>query len=337
MTNLLCKIRPWKIIFKVLEKSPSLVPSPHSIELEVSTKCNLKCRMCEHTYWDEPGKDLSYEDFKKIVEQFPRLNFVGFSGIGSNFLNKDFLKMLRYLKSKSVFVEIFDPFYLVDEKAAKELVDLSIDLMWMSVDGATKETYEDLRVGSDFDRVINNVKNLIRLKKEMGKELPEIRFHYIVLKPNLHEMEKFVELIHSIADGETPMIQFSQLLHPFEEVKDLAADVPEDIKRRVNEKGKELGIDICWNEYQFREKPPIKNCYNWTMPYIYADGTVQPCCALQEQKDRPFLRKYSIGNVMEKPFTEIWKDEHKKFRQMIHNNRVPPICTRCQIYDVGSK
>ena len=101
---------------------------------------------------------MSFEEFKKIIEQFPRLKWIGLSGIGSAFLNKDFLKMLRLLKAKGIFVEFFDTFDLITPQISEELVRLGIDKIWMSIDAAKKQTYELIRVGGDFDRVINNLK-----------------------------------------------------------------------------------------------------------------------------------------------------------------------------------
>ena len=66
------------------------------MEIEVTTRCNLKCIICEHTYWDEPNRDMSFEQFKGIVDQFPKLKWIGLTGIGESFINKDFMKMLRY-------------------------------------------------------------------------------------------------------------------------------------------------------------------------------------------------------------------------------------------------
>ncbi|MCK5628450.1 radical SAM protein, partial [Candidatus Bathyarchaeota archaeon] len=141
-------------------------PYPSYIEIEVTTKCNLKCIMCEHTYWNETDRDMSFEDFKGIIDQFPRLKWIGLTGIGESFLNKDFIKMLRYVKAKNIIVELYDTFYFVDGNVAEELIDLQVDNIFASIDAATKETYEKIRVGSNFERVINNVTNIFQLKKK---------------------------------------------------------------------------------------------------------------------------------------------------------------------------
>ena len=128
---------------------PFFRPYPQTMEIEITTKCHLKCVICEHTYWKEPGYDMSFDQFKHIINQFPDLKWIGTSGIGSNFLNKDYMKMLRYLKDRSVYVEFFDSFDLIDESIANELIDMKIDKIWMSFDGANKEDYDKIRCGTN--------------------------------------------------------------------------------------------------------------------------------------------------------------------------------------------
>lgn len=315
---------------------PWCVFYPPCIEIEVTTRCNMKCIMCEHTYWNEKGRDMSFEEFKGIVDQFPKLKWIGLTGIGESFLNKDFLKMLRYVKSKSIFVELYDTFYFVDEKIARELVEMGVDRIDMSIDAATNETYEKIRIGSNFERVINNFKTLVRLKKEMNAHFPELGFHYIVLKSNVNEIPQFIELANSLGAGENIKIFFSRTLHEFEEIKDKAMDIPEEIIRAAEKKARELGIRVAWNKDVPKIKPPISQCTVWIMPFIFVTGHVIPCCAGNEANLREFQKKYSLGNVFEKSFKGIWHSEkYTRLRRMIHEGRVPIQCKNC--YSFGTR
>jgi len=86
---------------------PRLNPYPWCLEIETSTACNLKCVMCEHTYWNEPPKFMTFDQFKHIVDQFPRLKRVCPTGIGNGFLNPDYPRMLEYLKKRNYYVELY--------------------------------------------------------------------------------------------------------------------------------------------------------------------------------------------------------------------------------------
>lgn len=312
-----------------------IAPYPAYIEIEVTTKCNLRCIMCEHTYWNEANRDMTFEEFRGIVDQFPGLKWIGLTGIGESFLNKDFMEMLRYVKAKNIIVELYDTFYFIDEKVAEALIDLQVDNIFASIDAATKETYEKIRVGSNFERVINNVQNLFQLKMKKKASYPKIAFHYIVNKHNIHEVSQYFDLVHSIAQGERTKIQFTRLLHEFPEVNDLFLEIPEDIIREVEEKSRKFGISLGWNLDVPKVKPPMSSCIEWTMPFIFATGDVIPCCSGNEAGHRDFQKETAMGNVFERDFRKIWRgDKYKTLRSMLRKKKAPPPCKNCCLYEI---
>lgn len=314
-----------------------LAPYPSYIEIEVTTRCNIKCIICEHTYWNEESRDMSFESFKKVVDQFPKLKWIGLTGIGESFINKDFMKMLRYVKSKSIYAELYDSFYFIDERIAKELIEMGVDRIFASIDGATKETYEKIRDGSNFERVINNVRNLIRLKKEMNAYYPELDFHYIITKTNIHEIPQYIELVYSL-NSENSKIQFTRMIYKFKEVDDLFIEVPKEAVEKAERKALELGVRLGWNANIPQVKPPITQCTAWIMPFIFVTGDVIPCCAGNEANRREFQKKYSLGNIFKKSFKEIWNGEkYREFRRMISKGEVPMQCKNCCIFDMGGR
>lgn len=310
-------------------------PYPSFIEIEPTTACHLRCIMCEHTYWSEPPRNMPFEEFKRVVDQFPKLKWAGLTGIGSSFLNKDFLKMIRYLKERSVIVEVIDTFNEpVNEKIIRELIEIGPDILFVSIYGGSKETYKRVCVGGNFDWVIQNIRTFVLLKKEMNTLLPVLNFHYIVSKYNVHEITKFLEFVHSLKT-EVGEVLLTSLLHTFKEVKDIAIDLTEGIVKNIEEKAKELGIALAYNLSvpQKGKKPPITDCVEWIMPFIFVTGHVIPCCAGNEANRRDFQKATGLGNVFNKSFKEIWYgDEYKKFREMIRKGEVPLQCHNCPIY-----
>lgn len=318
-------------------KDPSRVPYPERIEIEPTNRCVFRCLKCEHTYWNEKNKDMTFEQFKHIVDQFPNLKACSPTGISDQFLNKDYLKMLRYLKSKGIFVNIFDHFFHIKEEIARELIDISVDRIWMSIDAATKETYEKLMVGLDFEKVTTNLKNFIKLKREMKSPLPEICFHFIVTKDNYREMPEFLDLVRSLTvedNSSYHLVQFTRLI-PFKENELLAPPevIPEEIMKEVEDKARKCKIRLDCHNIPKKLDCPIRECTAWNVPFFTVDGDVYPCCALTERNMRSLIKKHVFGNIFEKSFKEIWcSKEFRNFVQMIHENRVPFICEGCAIY-----
>lgn len=313
---------------------------PRLFELEVTTYCNLRCTMCEHTHWHEPNRHLSLDQFKRITKEFGNFIWCGLTGIGSSLLNQDFIPMLRYVKeelSPDIFVELYDNFYLLDAEKAKEFIRLGIDFLLISVDGASPEVYNKIRVGSDFEVVMQNVETMIQLKKKTSSFFPELGFHYIISKQNLHEVPDFVRYVHSRFENDTyKYIYYTAILHPFEEIKDIATHVPEDIIEETNHLAGKYRIKLIWNHNIPDKKPKIENCRAWIEPFIFVDGTVIPCCAGNERNNREFQRKHSLGNIQEQSLNEIWfGNKYHLFRKKLLRGEVPVQCRNCPVKNVS--
>jgi radical SAM protein with 4Fe4S-binding SPASM domain len=316
------------LIHPLYRKFPSLVPYPREIEVEVTTKCHLRCIICERTYWKEKPRDLSFEEFKYIIDQFPRLKWINVTGEGSAFLNKDYPKMLAYLKSKGIFVKLVESFSNLKKWQMEEMIRLGVNRVVVSMDGATKETYEKIKAGASFDEVIRELKLFHELKKKIKSPLPQVSFRFIVTKLNAGEIPAFIELIASL--GISHNIQFAGLLD-FKEIKDLSFHDTRELMEEAEKKAKELKIDLSWSH--LCQLPPITKCTAWTQPYIMMGGYVLPCCQVLMSNQRPFLREHSLGNIFEKPFKEIWNsEEYRDFRKMVprRKGKLPLLCRGCR-------
>lgn len=326
---------------KLITKYPQLSPVPRYIEIEVTTVCDKKCIFCEHTHWSRDTQEirhLKFDEFKHIVNQFPNVRWVNLTGEGSAFLNKDYFRMLRYLREKyDTSIYLVDHLSDLNENELDELIEL-VDGIYVSIDGATKETYEKIKVGCSFENVLKNLKYIINKKKELKQYKPDLNIRYILTKDNFHEVPLFIDLINSLAtpkDIDVGMINFTGLLY-FNEIKQWYIDkFPEEtvreVRKRVNS-GVFFRFEHCIDELN----PPPHKCYAWMEPYIMMGGYVLPCCSVLMSNNRPFLRKYSFGNVFEQDFKEIWSSKrYKTFRKTITNPNasVPIICAGCRAFN----
>lgn len=319
-----------KILFPLFPRS---VFYPKFIEVEVSTFCNLRCKMCEHTYWNEKNQHMSFNELVSIVEQFPKLRWIGLTGIGESFLNPEFLKMIEYVKKKKLYFELYDNFYLINDRFAETLIRTGVDRMIVSLDAASAETYRKIRPGSNFERVVENIKNLRRLKEKYNSFYPEIVFHYIISRDNIDEVLDYISLVKKIMGKENTSILFTGVLHAFEQIKDMVTEVSDELVEKANKKCRKLGIKVAWNRNISAAKDPIIKCNEWTMPFIFVDGTVIPCCAGNESNKRDYQRKTGLGNIFKTPFETLWSSpQYKNFRKMIHEGKTPAACKYCTIY-----
>lgn len=330
----------------LIRKFPVLAPYPSYVEIEMTTKCNKKCIICENTYWDEKQQDLSMEQFKHIVRQFQTLRWVNLTGEGDAFLNKDYIKMIEYLKKKSVSVYLVDSFDMITPEISKKLVDLGVDGIYVSMDASTKETYEKIKVGCDFDRSVGNIKALVDYKKNIDSPVPELCFRYVMTTLNYKESPGFIDLVRRFGTwkelGDGSKIHFVGLLS-FPQIEKYNMKVlPEGTEKGLIEKRKEVkdGIDVVFAHIESGNLPSIDRCLAWMEPYIMIGGYVLPCCAVMMANKRDYLREHCLGNVYEKDFKEIWGSErYKKFRQTVNKPTapVPLLCKGCRAYDTKER
>jgi MoaA/NifB/PqqE/SkfB family radical SAM enzyme len=324
------------------------IPYPHRIEIETTTNCFLKCLKCEQTYWHEPQQDMTYEQFVRILGQFPSLSTVSLSGIGHNFQNPDFMRMVEHACSRNLFVQFFDTFLLLTEARARRLVELGVSKINMSLDGATKEVYERLQVGSDFERVTANARRLAQIKKRMRNLQPELAFTVVVTKYNQHQLSDFVDLAASIVGDsqKCTYIEFIRLI-PFAENRFLLPDFDvlgkarDSVLRRADQIKVPFRFRFAFNHFhQAQEKPPVSCCLEWVVPFITVHGTVYPCCALTEGNQRGKIEKYCLGNLFETPFRQIWDGpRYRRLKEMLRANQAPPVCRmfrECNAYATES-
>ena len=330
-----------------LQRYPQFAPYPKYIEIEMTSRCNKRCLICEHTYFKEPNIDLSFDDFKYLTDQFD-LKWVNLTGEGDAFLNKDYLKMIGYLKNRGTSVYLVDSFDLINKNVSNELVKMGVDGIYISMDGATRETYESIKVGCKYDRVINNIKSMLDVKKAYKSPIPEICFRYIVNKKNLHEMDDYVHVLNKLATrkqwGDGSKIHFAGLLD-YPEIHQLylknidqryideAIDVPKSYKD---------GMPVVFAHTQENTNPSINRCLAWLEPYfaLVPYHMALPCCAVMMSNNRKKLAEYCFGDYTKEKFKDIWNHPYYKwFRKTVTNpkEKVPMLCAGCRAYDTRER
>jgi pyruvate-formate lyase-activating enzyme len=169
----------------------SSVTKPKILYLESVAACNLVCPGCDRAAI-EGGRDgklvMDWDVYQRIIDGLsPGLEYMEFHLGGENFMHKQWPRMLRYAKEKNPGVFILtstNGHYFRTEKERQDLVDSGIDLVIMSIDGATPESYVKYRVRGKFDLVIDNMRGVIETRNRAGKSRPIIVWRYILFHWN---------------------------------------------------------------------------------------------------------------------------------------------------------
>ena len=146
---------------------------PPLIQIETTSICNFRCIMCyqsDSTFSKKSSGhmgSMSFELYKKIIDESEgNVELITFASRGEPTLNVHFYKMLDYAKDKFVGTKINTNASMLNEKRINEILSSDIQTIVFSVDSATKEEYEKIRVRGNFDQVLNNINMFIRIKEK---------------------------------------------------------------------------------------------------------------------------------------------------------------------------
>lgn len=170
---------------------------PYTLFLANSEKCNLRCVMCEmsHQY---PKQDEIFDEklFTKVIpEILPGISRVFMAGTGEVLINPYSRKFLQTLDSgryPSLKINLLTNANLFTPELWKSISHNRYELISISIDAATKETYEKIRVNGNWDILQRNLNLIAGLRRQNNFEQFHITF--VVMKSNYKELKEFVDL-----------------------------------------------------------------------------------------------------------------------------------------------
>jgi MoaA/NifB/PqqE/SkfB family radical SAM enzyme len=164
--------------------------APLYVAWQITNECNLACMHCIEesgpgkAFKDEINKEQVFDVLKQLMDaQVPYMSFSG----GEPMVHPHFFEMVEFVTKRGTQLKIETNGHLITPDAAKRMKDLGVKAVQVSMDGATPETFNRLRVHGNFDKMIEGVKNL----REAG--VP-IEINYSPTKFNTHEISKAVDL-----------------------------------------------------------------------------------------------------------------------------------------------
>jgi len=301
--------------------------NPNSIRLDASTVCQLRCPSCPTTTGQIEralgSGFLKFSDFKRIIDENPRISKIELSNWGEIFLNKGLLSMLKYAYERNValFAGNGVNFNTVSDKVLEGIVRYRLRRLKVSIDGASQETYRIYRANGDFARVLENIRKINFTKARYGSHFPELVWQFIVFGHNEHE------IVRARSMAEDLNMEFSVKLswedtytEPFSPVKDL------ETARR------ETGLGAATRtEYRERygQEYMLRHCCTelWTSPQINYDGRLLGC---------PANLWGDYGNVLEDGLMESLNSGKMIYAREMLMGRRPPRddipCLHCKAF-----
>ena len=314
------KTRPWRLF-----------------QVEPAIACNLNCLMCP---WREMAKKVENRGimapavWQAVLPYLDRVQSVDFTGGGEPLLQPKLAEWIADASKAGCETGFLSNGLLLAEEKLKEILAAGINWMCISMDGADAEMYNKIRVGSNFERVCENVVNIARLRTG---NTPKTMINYVLMDLNAHQMEDMLQLAARLGVDQLNFKQCDVIRGQHGKGFGLfASEESREIRRlqKALEKARRLAKKLNVETTAFAFTPQeLAVCEQDPRDSLFIgyDGTVAPCINLALGGPTTFLGEEVImpsvhyGRLPGDDLMDLWETEscqfyRNKFRQRVEKH-----------------
>jgi len=288
---------------------------PFSISIEPTTSCNLKCPECPSglRQFSRNTGMLDLDLYKSILDQIGSyLMYMILYFQGEPYLNPSFFEFVKLAKKKRIYTATSTNAHFLNEENARKTIESGLDRLIISLDGIGQDEYSKYRVGGRYERVLEGISNIVKIKNELKSRTPFIIVQFIVFKSNEHQLDEVRNICNDLGVDE---LQFKTAqFNNYEKGNPLMPTINKYSRYKK----------LADGTYTFKNKLSNK-CYRmWSSCVITWDGLIVPCCF---DKDAD----YRLGDLKELTFNSVWKGKlYQDFRKKVFTQRKEiDICQNC--------
>jgi radical SAM protein with 4Fe4S-binding SPASM domain len=290
---------------------------PQTMIIEVSALCNLKCALCP-TGTDTLKRDkglIKQSDYERIITEVgPYLRYLNLYFCGEPLLHNKICEMIQYAKIKKVSTVQLHTNANVDfsEDFIKKLILSGLDLLVISLDGATQEVYARYRRGGILEKGLNFVRMIAEEKKKQNLFYPKLVIQFIIMGHNYTQLEQMKRIVQATGADSLQL----KLLNP--NMAKVGLKEKEEFLPRQELAGANIRIGRSVDLNQ-----PKMCSLLWDSAVVTWDGLVVPCCA---DTDATVV----LGRLsQDRAFRKVWMSKrYRDFRTKVQQERKSIILCR---------
>lgn len=325
---------------------------PTYMQIEPVGQCNLRCQMCSIQFRQDgppygPPAFMTFETFTNSVDQFVGLQELHLQGLGEPMMHPRFFEMVEYAAQKGIRVTTNSNVTLLNDRRAERCVTSGLDCLYISIDAATAETYERIRVRAHFERVVGNLERIVAARRRLGSATPRLRIVMVIMRQNLHELPALVRMAHQLSIesifvqhlchdfGESSLPERYLPMRDFVQQETLLEEDPQRVAHyfgAAREVAEALGVELRLPRTRLRLHPAgtpgQKRCdWPWRGAYISYQGYSMPCCMVSTPD------RINFGKLAEQGADALWNGApYQTFRDQLSSDEPPEVCRSCSIY-----
>jgi len=277
-----------------------------------------------------PQRDMHWETFERIAGAFEHTAWVYLQGWGEPLLHRRIFDMVARAKSTGCRVGFTTNGTRLTQRTGERLLDLGLDLLAVSIAGATAATHEAIRAGSDFARLTENLRRFLLQRAERKSATPKVEVFFLMTRSNLAELPQAVELAAGLHADELVATNLDYVITPAQDALRAYSPAPlAQALRKAMEDARAVAarLGLAFRSYPLESREmAVCDLNPLKILFVSADGRVSPCVytSLAGLSEIPrFFDGRSVcvpavhfGNVGEMPLMEIWdRPEYRAFRR----------------------
>ena len=275
---------------------------PDRVYIESTNYCNLKCIMCPTGLGviQRPKGYMDMKLYRAIIQEIgPLVGSAVLHSWGEPLMHPELFEMIRIGKRHGVRMETSTNITILNTERARAVLDAGLDVLYLAMDGATKETYERVRVNAKWEKSLRNIEGLLDLKAKMGAPT-QVIMQIIAMNETRADVESFLER------WRRPEVDQVNVKH-----LDTWGDQ----------------VDAITGHKLAGERIPMKRvpCPNlWYHGYIFWDGSLTSC-------ERDYDIKTPLGNVRDGGVLKTWNGPAMQELRRKHREGTftAPACAKC--------
>ena len=322
------------------KNSPDCPNLPLNLLVEVTSRCNLSCRMCNIHHDTKSGVVISEALLEGTFELAKTARAVSPFGLGEPLLHPDIVRIAGRYKSSGAFVGLVTNGMLLTVRISRGFIESGLDQLVVSVDAADPDLFAKIRRGADLNKISDNITALNRLKKTLRAANPSLALNVVVQSDNFSQLTRITRLaekwdIHFITF--VPVTVHEHILEIRNEAVTHGADKWQEILEQCRREAERAGISIDTRqlvhvlrgespEESYREIVPCPEPFRFVG--IRANGDLFPCC--NWDLSDPLATLSGIADPALSDFEKAWRNQKwQELREMVISGRYPDQCRKC--------